>query len=400
MPVSASAFRSGPLSKTLTHDVELTMMSRMKIRAALTAFLCLLMVPVQAAERPDFAFDMFRQVVEAQRGNVVFSPLSVEGVLRLLQQGARGETAVELARLRMPERSMPVAMQPAQADAIFIDKSWKLKPGIKVDEIIPAPLMSDAKASADMVNGWAEDKTRGMIPSIIKPSDLAGNNCCMIAANAIALEEKWSIPFSPDATRQSAFHGADGKDKEVPMMYKTARFSYAEGVDWKALALFFRSEDRMGSPGCFLAILPRKNAREWASSLTSERFGVICKALREAAPCQVRVGMPRFEQRTDTFSLTSALKACGVRLIFTPMADLSGFTDAPLYLSEVLQRCYVKADEQGAKAAAVTVGIVRCFSAAPPRRVETFIMDRPFIWAITDLENQAAPYFMGLYEQP
>ena len=110
--------------------------------------------------------------------------------------------------------------------------------------------------------------------------------------------------------------------------------------------------------------------------------------------------MPRFEQRTDTFSLTNALKSCGVKRIFTMQADLSGFAEGPLYLSEVLQRCYVKADEQGAKAAAVTVGMVRFFSARPPSRPVPFIMDRPFIWAITDLENSTAPLFMGLFEAP
>ena len=376
-------------------------MRSMKIRAVLTTLLSALMLPVAAVETPDFGLDMFRELVKEQKGNVVFSPASLEGVLRLLQQGARGETARELEQLRMPARFLPSAMQPAEADALFVDEKWKLKPGINVDAVIPAPLMSDAGKAAAMVNAWASEKTRGMIPSIIKPTDLAGKDCCMIAANAIALEEKWRVPFDPDATLPTPFHCADGTEMEVPMMLKTARFSYAEGDGWKALALFFREDDREGVPGCFLSILPDLgDAREFAATLTAERFLGICRSLRETRPCQVRVGMPRFEQRTDTFSLTRALKNCGLRIIFTPMADLSGFADAPLYLGNVLQRCYVKADEQGAEAAAVTVGMVRVFSAAPPRRMPSFIMDRPFIWAITDLENPAAPYFIGLFDKP
>jgi serpin B len=183
------------------------------------------------------------------------------------------------------------------------------------------------------------------------------------------------------------------------MMFRTGRYTYAEGLDWEALALFFRPQKIEGVPGCFLAILPQGNARDFAASLSPEKFDSICKALAAAAPRQVRVGMPRFEQRTATFPLTNALKACGLRKIFTPQADLSDFADAPLYLSEVLQRCYVKADEQGAKAAAVTVGVILSWSARP-RSVIPFIMDRPFIWAITDLENSTSPLFMGLFESP
>ena len=182
------------------------------------------------------------------------------------------------------------------------------------------------------------------------------------------------------------------------MMFKTGRYTYASDLDWEALALFVRSEKKEGVPGCFIAILPQGDARDFAAALSPEKFDSICKSLAAAAPRQVRVGMPRFEQRTATFPLTNALKSCGLQRIFTPQADLSGFADAPLYLSEVLQRCYVKADEQGAKAVAVT-GVMVIVSASP-RCPVSFIMDRPFIWAITDLENSAAPLFMGFFAAP
>ena len=138
----------------------------------LAAMLCL---HAPAAEVPGLGVDVFRQVVKEQKGNVVFSPASMEGVLRLLEQGARGETLKELQCLSMPARLAPSAMSPAEANALFVDDSLKLKPGIKVDEVIPAPLLSDAVRSAVMVNGWAKEKTRGMIPNIIKSSDLQQN---------------------------------------------------------------------------------------------------------------------------------------------------------------------------------------------------------------------------------
>ena len=138
------------------------------MRFILSALMTMAFFPAPASETPGFALDMFRQVVQEQKGNVVFSPASLEGVLRLLKQGARGETLRELDSLSMPERISPSAMSPAEANALFVDKSLELKPGIKVDEVIPAPLMTNAVKSADMVNAWADEKTRGMIPPICR----------------------------------------------------------------------------------------------------------------------------------------------------------------------------------------------------------------------------------------
>ena len=70
----------------------------------LAAMLCL---HAPAAEVPGLGVDVFRQVVKEQKGNVVFSPASMEGVLRLLEQGACGETLKELHLLSMPERLAP-----------------------------------------------------------------------------------------------------------------------------------------------------------------------------------------------------------------------------------------------------------------------------------------------------
>ena len=48
---------------------------------------------------------------------------------------------------------------------------------------------------------------------------------------------------------------------------------------------------------------------------------------------------------------------------------------------------------------AIAGGIVNCamLPMAPPPAIR---FDRPFIWAIGDLTTGAAPYFMGLFEQP
>lgn len=357
---------------------------------------------LQAPERiksDAFAINMFREIVKDHSGNVIFSPASVENVLRLVRQGACGKTAAELDALPMGKPGVPTAMQPVEATALFIGEHFRLKSGIDVDEVIPAPFMTNREQAARQINSWANQHTRGMIPSIIN-SDSLSRDTRVVAANAIALEEKWLHPFNPDRTAPSyRFTCADGQRVSVNMMFTKAKFRYAEGEDWKAVALFYRTDGRTGEPSCFLAILPKFTARDFAMSLSVEKFSSIRRALAVAELQEVWVGLPRFEQRTATFSLVNALKACGLQHVFSSEADFSAFSDEPLMLAEVLQRCYVKTDEQGVKAAAVTVATMNR-SAAFPAKLVSITFNRPFIWAITDLTSPAAPYFMGLFERP
>ena len=356
-----------------------------------------LAVPAQL-QSDAFAINVFRELAQHHKGNITFSPASLESMLRLLQQGARGVTARELATLPMGQPDVRTAMQPTSANALFIGENLRLKGDIQADEIIPSPLSGNPDVAAKQINNWACDKTDGMIPSIMDADTLKQRNTPvrLIAANALALHEKWLRPFPEENTRPGTFFREDSSTSMVQMMHQTGHFRYAKGEDWLAVALFYRRDGRPGEPGCFLAILPTGSARGFAATLTADKFSSIRQALAISDPVEFHLGLPVFEQRTPTFSLAKALQACGLKHIFSQEANLSGFSDEPLFLSDVLQRCYVKADEQGVKAAAVTMGVARKQSI--PTGPHPVIFDRPFIWAICDLTTPAAPRFLGLYE--
>lgn len=346
-----------------------------------------------------FALVLFREILREQPGNVVFSPAGVENLLRLVRQGARGQSAEALDALPMGQPGVASAMQTVESTALFTSEQFRLKPGIHADTVISVPMTSAPKQAAKRINGWANAHTRGLIPDIVTPEQLM-HGTRMVAANAIALEEKWLRPFDPEQTQTNySFTCADGSTAKVPMMFEQNDFRYAQGEDWQAVALFYRTDGRKGQPGCFLAILPRDGkARDFVASLTTEKFSTIRHALASAEPHNMWVGLPRFELRTESFSLNNALKAAGLSQLFSTQADLSGFSDEPLFLESVLQRCYVKADEQGVKASAVTVASFKCYS--PNALPDSITFNRPFIWAITDLTSAAPPYFVGLFEKP
>ncbi len=350
-------------------------------------------------ETDSFAVQVFSVLAEAQQGNVVFSPASLEGVLHLLQQGACGATAAELAALPMGKQGVRTAMTPAEASALFIAEQLTLKPGIKVDDVLKAPFATDSQQAAKLINNWAKSHTQGLIPSIVSPRDLPATTA-LVAANAIYLKEKWLHPFPARDTQENAdFTLEDGSTTHVAMMRSTAKYHYAEGANWSAVAIPYKTENRSGEPGYFIGILPKNSARDFARNLTPQQYSDIRKALAASTEQKTIVYLPRFELKPNTFSLKPALQACGLNNVFSQSADFSGFVDSPLYLDNVLQRCYCKADEEGTTAAAVTVAVARFKSIRIPRP-KVIAFDKPFIWVIGDLNTPAAPYFMGITQAP
>lgn len=345
-----------------------------------------------------FAVQVFAELSDAQEGNFVFSPASLEGVLRLLQQGARGTTAEELDNLPMGQPNVRTAMNPAEANALFISTRMELKPGINADTVVKTPFAESPTEAAKIINTWANDNTRGLIPSIVEASDIHPITD-LVAANAIYLKEKWLHPFSKKSTHENAeFTLENGTTTRVAMMRNKAKYRYAEGEDWTAVALPYDTEGREGEPGYFIGILPKAGARDFARELTPQKYQAIREALVKNRIRDTTVYLPRFELNPGTYSLKAALRTCGLDNILTPQANFSGFSDRPLYLSDVLQRCYVKADEEGTEAAAVTVSVLRTTSFNPRPQVIRF--DRPFVWVIGDLNTPAAPYFMGITQKP
>ena len=109
-------------------------------------------IPSPAELRSDaFALDVFRTLVQENAGNVTFSPAGLESLLRVLQHGARGETAAELAALPMGDAGVPSCMQVVQAAALFVDEQFKLKSAPEGAAVIPclwpAPRMKPQSVS-------------------------------------------------------------------------------------------------------------------------------------------------------------------------------------------------------------------------------------------------------------
>ena len=105
--------------------------------------------------------------------------------------------------------------------------------------------------------------------------------------------------------------------------------------------------------------------------------------------------MPRFEFDFDR-SLANDLKAMGLDIAFTDMADFSGISTIPLYIADVIHKTYIKVNEEGTEAAAVTAVVMEATSIDPLNEIR---LDRPFLFAITENSSKSI-VFMGKVSEP
>lgn len=336
------------------------------------------------------SMQLFRTLAKETEGNLAFSPAGVENVLNSLKQYSAGDTLAELNALPMSKAPVSFNIKVEQADGLFVADKLTLVPGVTNAVSIDFGKSDEA---AQTINAWCAKHTNGMIKKLVQASDFSGLTA-FVATNAIYLKENWKYPFDPNNSFPGEFKTADGKTVPAHMMSRTAKFPAARGEDWVAVALPYAASATGGEPCYFIAISPTEDIRGFASTLTDEKYRSIVGSIGYAGG-QTRVIMPAFTIDGAALSLTNALKAAGLKDIFNA-ADFSRLTTADnIYLSAVLQKCYVKVDEQGTEAAAATAAVAN-FRAMP----RTVSLDRPFIWVIGELNGSSAPLFMGIVEKP
>ena len=77
-------------------------------------------------------------------------------------------------------------------------------------------------------------------------------------------------------------------------------------------------------------------------------------------------------------------------------ADLTKMSKAKAFVSMVLQKAKIEVDEEGSKAAAVTV-IETAPTAVAPSKPILFHANRPFMYAIVE-HSTGTIFFMGTYQ--
>lgn len=363
-----------------------------------------------------FACDLYGQL-SAQPGNVFLSPYSISTALAMTYGGARGETAMQMAKvLHFGERNEAVHpsfagfqgglnaiqqkgdIQLAIANSLWPQQGYAFLPAFTQlcqthYQATPTPVdfATHTDEARETINQWVSEKTNGKIQKLFKPGALDPATRLALV-NAIYFKGNWAEKFDPKQTRKEAFHLADGKTSQAELMHATNRVLYAETPELKMIGLPYA-----GNALSMLVFLPRKadGLAAFEAKLSTQNLAEWSKSLRQK---EVSYWLPKFKM-TSQFALGSTLSKMGMADAFdASKADFSGMNGKrDLFIGAVVHKAFVEVNEEGTEAAAATgIGIgVTSIPAEPP----VFRADHPFLFAIRD-NKSGSLLFLGRVVNP
>jgi serpin B len=237
-------------------------------------------------------------------------------------------------------------------------------------------MKNEPVSSAQAINDWAKEETNGKIDNIISPRELPPLE--FVLANAVYFKAKWAHEFSAESTHDGTFYKLDGSTVTVPMMSEEyASVRYDDGDNYQAAEINYN-----GDTAAMLVLLPKEGEfAEFEASLTAERLTQIVDGLQSE---EVYLRLPKLDYRPEMLNLTSVLFQMGMADAFTTAAaDFSGMDGrySWLFLAFAKHFAFVKVDEKGTEAAAVTE--VGGTTFGPPPKI-AFQVNRPYIFLIRD----------------
>lgn len=362
-----------------------------------------------------FGLRLFARVLaeEDQGTNVFISPLSVAMALGMAYNGADGATreamqatlelqGLDLEAVNESYRSLIDLLKGLDpnvefliANSIWYDQRYSFRQDfLSVNrEYFGAEVAGLDFASpnaAPAINQWVSSQTKGRIEEIVSPP--ISPELVMFLINAIYFKGNWARPFEKELTRPAPFHLADGREKQVEMMF----YPHADSVSVYSDAAVTMVELPYGGRAYSMAIvLPPEgtNVRSILPSLGPDSWRRWTAGLRAD---RAVVSMPRFTLQYDV-ELNDALKAIGMDIAFDPNnADFTRIYSGSerVYISKVKHKTFLEVNEEGTEAAAATsVGIG--VTSLPPM----IAIDRPFLFAIRE-KLSGTILFMGVIEDP
>ena len=360
-----------------------------------------------------FAFSLYNKTMGMN--SRVVSPLSVTYLMSMLANGADGETQKQiLATLGWAGEGI---QQPSLQDIndysrMLIEKTARLDKAVtveianyvavnkefKLNSKFQKSVERDYKAGVESlnftspstlkhINDWCNDRTHGMIPSIINELDPDAVSYLM---NAIYFNGTWKDKFSKEETKQEMFRGYTRDIQYVDMMHRHGEYFYADGDGYSAVSIpygngAFRMTVILPTEGSFL--------RDVMASMDGGKFQALQRSMEK---CNVDLKIPRFTTEVD-LPLNDIISALGAPLIFSSQADFSQFARGNFYVSKMFQKAKIEVSEEGTKAAAVTAAIMMMSAVRPEKkRNVVFHADSPFAYIISE-NSTGSIYFMGQY---
>jgi len=365
----------------------------------------------------DFAFNFFRTTLRqdvAGNTNKLISPLSIYTALSMVYNGAAGSTKDSMAKTmalagipasrlnalnnalieQMPHEDSKVQL--SIANSIWYDQHRaQPKPGfldtIQRDYAATLQSLDFSNSSAvRTINSWVAQQTNDKIPSIIdqiSPDDL------MYLINAVYFNGAWKYGFKTSDTHNAPFYKQDGTTVNAPFMNQKITLRRYFGPGYTLVELPYGT----GKAFNMYILLPTDAHQSLDSFALSLDLASLTTAFSHLDSGSIQLSLPKWEYSYSIDDMKPNLARLGMGIAFGRDADFSGMYSTSVYISKAVHKTYIKVNESGTEAAAVTaIGITyTALPAGPP----PLIIDHPFVYLITEKQT-GSMLFMGLLNDP
>ncbi|KFO05265.1 Serpin B10 [Balearica regulorum gibbericeps] len=369
-----------------------------------------------------FALDFFKHECQNDGDkNILFSPLSISSALATVYLGAKGNTADQMAKVKIGKsdnihtgfKALNFEInQPTKnyllksVNLLYGENSLPFSVSLALQEYLQftkkyynaEPQSVDFVGAADEIrreiNARVEHQTEGKIQNLMPPGSV-DSLTRLVLINALYFKGNWATKFEAAATRQRPFRINTHTTKPVPMMYLSDKFNstYVESVQTDVLELPYVNNDLsmfilLPSDITGLQKLERELTFENLSAWTSPEL---------MEKIKMEVYLPRFTL-DEKYNLKSTLSRMGIQDAFTEgEADFTGMSKSgDLFLSQVYHQCYLEVNEEGTEAAAASSAALASRSLGA---TVIFVADHPFFFLIRHNKTKSI-LFLGRFSSP
>lgn len=354
--------------------------------------------------------------------NVLWSPANAAVALSVLAETADGSTRQEILDLlgvsdmetlrRYIARMWEAGNKTEGNQVRAMDSSLWIDKGMKYDQSVMDTLAYDYYASVyrgnlggpvtnHAIQTWVNNHTGGFLNQLSGGIDLTPSpqsmGTVMALISTVYLKGTWHDEFDPARNTDGIFHSPAG-DRTVTYMnremietyyywgesFGAVRLGMRNGTSlWLILPDEDKTVDQVLAEGEYLEIFGTQYTDEYESSKYME----------------VNLTMPKFDFSNE-LDLIGGLKELGVTEAFDENGGDFGETfdtDLPIFVDRISQASRISVDEQGVTASVYIELMWGAGAAAPPDEVIDFVLDRPFVFAVT---TESIPMFVGVVNEP
>ena len=297
---------------------------------------------------------------------------------------ASSDSSEEVVSVESDDYSVPKSILET-ANAMYVDEKMKMSSSFDdLADILSNTYQASLKRcdlsseeTMNEINDWVNEKTHGLIPSILdEPMD---PGIRMTLLNAVYFKAAWVNAFEKELTDKQIFHGKEG-DTSVDMMHQQDHFEYAENDEYQMIHLPYHG-------GCEMTVyLPKDStaADKWSEKDYLYQLGLEADK-QEWDRREVSLSMPKFEMEYGN-ELKDILKELGLEGIFDGCI-YDRLTDAEMAVGSIYHKTAIKNDENGTEAAAVTMMLMEAMALLPEDDIVEMNMDHPFYFTISNTET-------------